>query len=193
MADYTLNAEPGQYRITGSDAKFWLTATFAPAWYTDAIQQSKLGASRDTVRREIIFAVCAAESYLLEWVRDEVLKREFEQLEKYFPPGGRQGIRERWKDVVKQLATDGRIPHSQSFGGSVWQDFDTLVNYRDGLVHGRTSRPHEVSQPEKLKPFPSGHDLDQTLPGWAVGVVNALVDDLHQTVGTAPPSWLVSP
>lgn len=62
----------------------WNIATFAPEWYADALREALLS-GRDARRREIVFAVCCAESYLIEWVRDHVLNKQYNELEKFFP------------------------------------------------------------------------------------------------------------
>jgi len=179
----------GEMSLAGYAPPVWIASTFAPRWYADAIQEARVGVGRDARRREIVFAVCSAESYLVEWVRDSVLNREFDDLSKYFPAGKLEGILDRWKRVVKDLTADGRISKSQAFGGKVWQDFVELVEYRNGLVHGRSSRPATSGQPANLNPVPSMDLLDQLAPGWAAKVVQVLVNDLHSTVGTAPPAW----
>ena len=133
--------------------------------------------------------MCCSESYLVEWVRDDVLNRSFEELERYFPDNDRDGIRERWKRVVKALHAHGRIPACQDFGGATWKEFFRLVEFRNGLVHGGASRPAEASQRPGLLPSPTPVELD-SLQGWAIGVVYDLITDLHHTVGTKPPKWL---
>ena len=95
--------------------------------------------------------------------------------------------------MLKQLADDGRVSKDQDFSGKVWQEFVDLVQYRNGLVHGRSSRPASSGQPNKLKPIPSTDDLDQLASGWAVRIILALLLDLHHTAGTVPPMWLVEP
>jgi hypothetical protein len=187
---YTLNADGLSVKADMGNVKAWISLTFAPEWYADAVEQTKLPKSRDAVRREIIFAVCAAESYLLEWVRDEVLDHKHDELPKYFSADNRLGVRDRWKRVVKQLAAEGRIRQAQDFNSDVWNNFDTLVEFRNGLVHGRASRPHESGQDKDLQPYPTPAELDQTALGWAVGVLSALIEQLHRTVGTSPPKWL---
>lgn len=44
----------------------WLSYCFAPEWFADALNEAKTGRDHNTRRREIIFAVCCAESYLVE-------------------------------------------------------------------------------------------------------------------------------
>jgi hypothetical protein len=186
---YTLNADGFSVNADIGDAKLWLDLSFAKSWYDDAVEQSRLPNSRDAMRREIIFAVCAAESYLLEWVRDAVLNRKHDELPNYFPANRKVGVQKRWKAVVKQVAKD-RNSQSQRFNSGIWNDFCTLVDFRDGLVHGSASRPQEAGQHKDLQPYPPPAELDRKSPGWAVGVVRALIEDLHRAAGTTPQKWL---
>ncbi len=181
--------ETEELEITGHAPEVWIAATFAPEWFADAVREAQSTGQADR-RREIVFAVCTAESYLFEWVRDSALNRNFKALSRYFPPGKRVGITKRWRKMVEQLAKDGRISARQDFNGTVWQEFTKLVAYRNGLVHGGSSRPWTSGQPSDLDPVPSTDLLEQLDPGWAVGVVEALVKDLHRACGTTPPSWL---
>jgi hypothetical protein len=50
---------------------------FAPDWLRDARSEAMLLEDIDSRRREIVFAVCFIESYLFEWVRDDVLCRNY--------------------------------------------------------------------------------------------------------------------
>jgi hypothetical protein len=185
-----LAAEPGIFRMTGSPATFWLTASFAPQWYEDALAEAQAGGDFRHRRREILFAVCAAESYLLEWVRDEVLSRNFTKLNKYFPPGARRGVAEKWKAVLKELERDCLIPRSPDLSTIVWQDFMTLLEYRDGIVHACMSRPETHGLPDDEQPRPSKNDRDNLVPGWATRIVARLITHLHSAVGTQTPEWL---
>jgi hypothetical protein len=173
--------------------KVWLTYSFAPEWFKDALNEARTGSDHHSRRREILFAVCCVESYLFEWTRDEVLNRNFDELEEYFPYGRKMGIKDRWKHTIKHLKKNDRISNSPDFGDSCWQDFCNLVVYRDGLVHGRSSRPETSSQGNDQKPVPSKTELDQLPPGWAVKIVILLIRDLHKAVGTSTPQWLIEP
>jgi hypothetical protein len=104
-------------------ATVWNRYSFAPEWFKDALSEARTGQDHHSRRREILFAVCFVESYLFEWVRDEALNREFDQLNKYFPPGDRRGICERWKAVTKQLEKNKKVPKAPSFGYSDWNDW----------------------------------------------------------------------
>src|ERR1700722_12245320 len=71
-------------------------ADFARDWFDDARNE----ATKETAaarRREIVFAVCALESYLLEWARDILLSKFsaaelLSKLETYFPKGQKHPI-----------------------------------------------------------------------------------------------------
>jgi hypothetical protein len=162
-------------------ASIWRNASFAADWYEDALEEARAGGTfKKNVRREIIFAVCAAESYLFEWVRDRVLSRDFAKVENFFPPGEKRPVQDRWKDVLKQLEQDRLITKSPSFDTQVWGDFTTLVRYRHDIVHANVSRPSHDE-----------HDSFHVVPGWATNVVFELISNLHEAVGTPPPKWLV--
>jgi hypothetical protein len=138
-----------------------------------------------------MFSVAAAESYLLEWARDEVLKGDFDNLKTYFPTDRHLPVREKWKTVTKALASVGLIPSVPSFAGKTWQDFCLLVEFRNGLIHARTSRPETAGLSEDELPVPSLEELRTRKPGWAVEVVTALIRELHVATGTKEPDWLV--
>jgi len=173
--------------------KVWLTYSFAPEWFKDALNEARTGSDHHSRRREILFAVCCVESYLFEWTRDEVLNRKFDELKKYFPYRDRQGIPDRWKKVIKDLKKDNRISKSPDFKDERWQKFKKLVKYRNGLVHGSPSRPETSPLGDNQKPVPSKTMLEQLEAGWAVKIVIQLIRHLHEAVGTSTPQWLVEP
>ncbi len=140
--------------------KAWKSYSFAPEWFADASREAK-DEGRGARRREILFAVCAAESYVFEWVRDTVLNHDFKKLDKYFPAG-------------------------QTCGGPEWNDFRDVVHNRDGLVHAAASRPETDGQPEKEKPVPAASDLDAQPPGWALEIVRVILRKLHTDTKTTP-------
>ena len=169
----------------------WLSYSFAPEWFNDALTEARTGKDHHARRREIIFAVCCAESYLVEWIRDEVLKRDFNRLNQFFPPDERRGVAEKWKEVPKALLDAGLISAVPNLGRSYWRDWLDLVDLRNGLIHARASRPETNPQPDSERPVPSKGDLDKLPPGWAVKVVVTLVRELHAAVSTPAPAWLV--
>ena len=175
------------------DVTTWLSYSFAREWYSDALNEACKRNDHHARRREIVFAVSSSESYLLEWVRDAVLQRDFHKLETYFPAGERRPGVEKWKEIPKQLKEDGLIPSTPDLGGKTWADFKELVEYRNGLLHARASRPATDGLPPESMPLPSKGVLDKLDPGWATKVVRWLIVDLHKAVGTASPEWLEEP
>jgi len=188
----------------GLALRLWITTNLARSWYDDAMSEVEgnlaAGGSthRDRVRREILFAVCLAETYLFEWVRDSVLKHDYEKLNQYFPPIERKRpkmpVRERWREVPKQLASEGllsRLPRWTAEQDMAWK---RLVDYRNGLVHARASRPDTKGLGNGENPIPGPDELDQVVKrGWALGVVIDRIRGLHQAAGTELPSWLQRP
>lgn len=100
--------------------------------------------------------------------------------------------------MLKALECNGLIAKAPEFSGQVWQDFGVLVDYRDGLVHARASRPEFDSYPsqeeaKKAKPKPVPGELEKMPRGWALRRVVVLVENLHKAVDTPPPVWLQLP
>ena len=173
----------------------WQSASFAPDWFRDAQNEAKRVGDPSARRREILFATCYAESYLYEWVRDKVLdSSDFNKLTRdltvYFPNDDKRGVRDQWKELLKNLKCDKLIQNPPDFGEPLWQEFVSLVKLRDGIVHARSSRPGTDQQPADTQaPHPSKTDLDQLSAGWATSVVVTLVEELHRTVGTSAPPY----
>jgi hypothetical protein len=175
--------------------KAWKSYSFAPEWFADASREAGVEGSpglerRGARRREILFAFCAAESYVFEWVRDTVLKHDFEKLDKYFPAGKKRGVREKLKKIPEQLKKDGLVSGALVCRGQEWDDFLEVVAYRDGLVHAAASRPETDGQPENKKPVPPAEVLDALPPGWALEIVRVILRKLHSDTKTPIPDWL---
>lgn len=166
---------------------------FAPDWFADALNEARRGDGASSRRREILFAVCFAESYIVEWVRDEVLERDFKRFTKYFPLGMKIPVRDKWKNVPKELHRDGLIVEAPDWSDQVWNNWLKLIDYRDGLVHAVSSLPETSLQQNDDKPEPSKTDLDQMEAGWPVKVIVALVRRLHEAVCTPTPAWIKEP
>ncbi len=133
----------------------------------------------------------AVESYLFEWVRDDVLHLDFKKLVFYFPPGKHRPVLDKWKDIPKKLVTDGLISASPGLGGDTWRSFGSLVrDYRNGLIHASVSRPESFGLPEDFQPKPSMLDLSNLPAGWALETITRLIVELNTAAGTQPPSWL---
>jgi len=168
----------------------WISYNFASDWYADAKIEAN-NSNHHARRREILFSVACAESYLLEWVRDQILKHDYSWLDRYFPPGKNRPIAEKWKDVPKQLKDHGLIHSVPNLGsGSAWGDFLRLVEFRNGLLHARASLPETSGLSASSLPVQSMDQLRSLLPGWASGVVRRLIQELNTAAGTNPPDWI---
>ena len=134
--------------------------------------------------------MAVAECGLFEWVRDQVLEHNYYRLETYFDPEKWKGVLEKWKDVPKDLQVAGLIDGVPDLSGRTWREFTDLVGYRNGLVHGGASRPISPGLPQNSLPMPDIATLDSLPPGWALGVVRKLLDELVVASGKAAPHWL---
>jgi hypothetical protein len=177
-------------KVKVSRPTLFITANLAGAWYQDTAGVAKVTDDTSARRHEIVFAVCTVESYLLEWVRDTVLARQYQRLGDYFTEKPKRGIRERWKRVIMDLHRDKHLSAIPSFQTTVWRDFLRLVDYRDGLVHAKASLPDTSGKISLPEPVPGPSELHKLPPGWARGVVEKLIRDLHESTGTEPPAWL---
>jgi hypothetical protein len=196
----TKGSEPKPIAIEAHDAfqfqeattvDIWTASTFAPDWFGDSVRESKAGLGNyNARRREILFSVAFAESYLVEWVRDEVLKKDYQHFSTYFPPGIKVNALDKFKEIPKKLCEDKLILRRPDWGKSYWEDYKKLVDYRDGLVHASSSRPESGSMSQDERPLPPASLLAQLQPAWAIGVVIELVKELHRVLGTPLPAWL---
>jgi len=135
-----------------------------------------------------MFAVATAECFLVEWVRDAVL-RDVQQTECYFQSRPRQGIRERWKDIIKDLHKSKRIPGLPDFGSSpAWSEFVVLVETRNALVHGNYSIPHQAAAAPTTQAL-SPDELLRRPIGWASDAVVAVIAELCSATVTQVPAW----
>ena len=168
----------------------WFEETLAPMWIEQALttgDPSKMAAAR---RREVIFAVAAAESFLIEWVRDDVFKRDLKACAAYLLAREQQSIIERWKTKPSELVEARLIPSMPVFASSTsWEAFHTLVATRNSLVHGNYSRPRTTANLHGRTRSLTPHELNSAPPGWAVQLVSALVRELCQATETTPPAW----
>ena len=125
MPDHVIKVGTGGMNIDAPQAKLWLTSPFAREWYADALREARDRDGRHPRRREIVFAVCCVESYLVEWVLIEVLNRDFDQLAEYFPgkrkpdPDGRTGgLYARFKRFLRCVRGRGPKRERQRVGVS---------------------------------------------------------------------------
>ncbi|MEE7627139.1 hypothetical protein V3O24_13280 [Methylobacter sp. Wu8] len=169
----------------------WMTYSFAPEWLADAKAEAEKPENHHSARRrEIIFSVAFAESYLVEWVRDEILQRDFQKFFELFPTSAKFSAKEKWKEIPKILCQDGLLKGTPSLKNTFWVNWCILVNYRDGLIHAVSSRPSGTSVPEEAALLPSVDKLAALKPGWAVNIALELVSNFHMAAETKLPEWL---
>ena len=188
--DISASPSSGAIKITTYAPTVWITANLARAWFNDAMNEVRAGPGQSERRREIVFSVAFAESYLLEWIRDSILKSDFEKLKLYFPPGSHRGVKDKWKEIPKKLHQDGLLPGVPDLSRRFWSDWITLVNYRDGLIHARASRPSTSSLPKYEKPVPDGVTLSEIEPGWPIGVTVNMIKEFLRDANLVVPEWL---
>jgi hypothetical protein len=179
--------------VQGHPPKAVIKQHFSEAWYRDACRETLSSRDKDARRREILFAVCFAETYLFEWVRDDLLTGGHKDLTEYFPTIKKRGVREKWKSVPKQLQSDNVIDSVPDLSGSFWKEFCDLVDLRDGLVHARASRPSISGQEPNEEPWPSENLLVEMEAGWPTKVVFNLVECFHNHANKPIPTWLKKP
>jgi hypothetical protein len=131
---------------------------------------------------------------LFEWVRG-IVNHQADALEKYFPfdPDRRVGIRRRWPRVIGQLRSDRIITMKRNPDQMAWDDFERLIDFRDGVLHASVSRPDASDSPPDKEPVPSIEDFQNLPRGHATEIVRTLILNLHNAAGTPAPDWLQTP
>lgn len=166
----------------------WMTYSFAPEWLVDAKAEAAKPQNRPSDRRrEIIFSVAFGESYLVEWVRDEVLERNFQRFFELFPASLKLSAKDEWRRIPKQLVEDGLLKGTPKLESTFWNNWCTLVDYRDRLIHAVSSRPSGSTVPALP---PSVDTLEALKPGWAVNIVIELISAFHAAAETEVPDWV---
>jgi hypothetical protein len=189
--DANVRPDPLRIAAVANPVTPWQNYRYAPDWHADAQKEAQNKKDHNARRREIVFSVSLAESYIVEWVMIEVFDRQFGRLAEIFPKGKKMNVKEKWKTIPKQLMDEGLIPGVPETGDSHGDDWHRLITYRDGLVHASASRPSTAELPENAEgPSPSKPELDALDAGWALGVVEKRIRRLHEAAGTDPPDWL---
>ena len=187
--EITLQVESAKHEHKVDSVEIWEKASFSKDWFEDAkkeIRSQDAGARR----REILFSVCCAEAYLIEWVRDQILNDDPKKLSKYFPSGQKKGIIDKWKEIPKMLYKDGLIQACPDNSNFIFQHFKKLIYFRNNLVHAKSSRPASAGQSSDENPFPTLSELQGMQPGWAIEVLITLLENLHKTTNTLKPEWM---
>ena len=191
----TITPLPAEISSSGGDPVVWISDSFARDWFTDALREARTGKDYNARRREIIFAICFAESYIFEWTRHKI---QIEEINDYFPPSPRfdkdpryrRTLKDKWGRIPREIFDAKKIPAHPNLKLA---GLGTLLKYRNGLVHASASEPATDSQPPKTKPFPTKEMLKRLKPGWAVKIVVDLVKDLHREVGDSVPEYIEYP
>lgn len=179
-----------QHQFSVLPAGVWISASYAPGWLKDAINEALTGKDRESTRREIIFAVFFIESYLVEWLRDDIFK-DVRTISKYAHIKEHIGITEKLKKVLKDLYVKELIPNEPNFKEPYWQESTDLVKYRDGLTHGVAGLPDSDSVRKDDRSTPSPDELANLPHGWASKIAINLVFKMHEFARTPLPDWFV--
>ena len=192
-----------EFTVTAHPVRITLSSHWAQHWYEDALNELRTGGVTNDLnskRREIIFAVCFVESYLLEWARDHVFVGDMEikldKIKKYFYV--KKGLAEKWKKIVKAICKEELNIKPPNFNEDYWHEFIKLVDYRHGYVHARESIPYGTDPPDKdIFRMTSPGDTSKVKVGWATRTVFNLISKLHEVTdiktGVNPPDWLRKP
>lgn len=185
-----LRAEPGLYTLTGSSVDLLVAANLAERWFADLVREAERGTedATDSIRREVVLAVCFAESYIFEWAR----KLMGQDAVHYFRLEPRfEDVKERWKRVPVDLH-EAEILETASKPDINWGEMGEVTRYRNGLVHGRASIPRGSKSEEgkPREPVPRLSELQRRGQGWALNAVLKVLEQLHHQTDTPVPDYL---
>lgn len=172
--------------------QFWHTASFGQAWLKDTYLESKVD-GLDHRRKEVICAVCFLETFLFEWVRDEILKKDYKALDTFFPPGRAMGISGKCNRVFRDLLKENKIKEIPNWGTAPWANFKRLVAIRDALIHAAVSRPFQDDDSATEEKLPEVSNFIGLEAGWALNVVTTLAVEFYKAAHMDVAPWLVNP
>ncbi|MFW6116639.1 MAG: hypothetical protein ACOC6F_02835 [bacterium] len=166
-------------------------ANLAKEWFGDAVGEAKRETedALGSIRREIVFAVCFAESYIFEWAREVAGPTEVIEHFRFEEPF--ETVKEKWKGVPVRLH-DAGLTATKSEPSIDWGQMGEVTKYRDGLVHGAASIPAGLTseEGEAPEPKPALSELRRRGRGWALAAVLNVVGQLHQQTNTPLPEYL---
>jgi len=172
----------------------WSHQTFAPEWFKDALYEAQNASGYNSTRREIVFAVAFAESYLFEWLRDDILKGDPNNLSIYLPLFYNKSPIKKWNVIPKKLFNAGLIPNIPKIENiQEWDEFDMVVKYRNGLSHSASSVPQNLSLPPGKFPIPPLGELNKIKSGWAIKTIIGVIKQFHKAANMPMPEWLHIP
>jgi len=172
--------------LGGDPPTIVVSQPLARDWYDDARREAG-DSSIEARRREILFAVCLAECYLVDWVRDHVANADSATMQRYMGAGDM--VRRRWTETPERLAAAGLIRAVPSIDAELRERWDALLTFRNALAHGRTSWPWEVGRLSTISAL-TLLDLERMGPGAALEVVLRLIRAFHTAGGVALPEWI---
>lgn len=183
--------------VSGEVQSYYVYASYAEEWWEDACRnvpgrRDESGATRDAIRRQIVFAVCALESWFFEWVRDELVDDTGQSsvLFSQAPPP----IADRIKFVLDKLHGRGKLVEEPEFGASeAWDDLHDLLSHRNGLVHALASWPRGTVPADADEARPTPQELSGLAPARPLEVVRGVADFLTSFADDEPPEWMEVP
>lgn len=164
----------------GEEVELWMAQNLSERWYQDA-----LNAARDTsntdCRQEIIFCCACIETFLYEWARNNFDKDVFECV---FESTSRDGLQERWKNVLKHFHKRNYI-EKPDFNKGKWPAFTRFIKFRDSLLHGSYARLYHVSNDSD-----SYEAFLKLKSGAAVNATTDLIEELCTSkINSKNPAW----
>ena len=166
--------------------ELWVSENYARDWYQDALDEAHPGSGPDARRREILFATCFAESFIIEWARNKLTVKPINSLIRKVDGCS---LRKKWETVLQELHGGGKIKKCPRLKPQL-DRLAELVKYRNGLVHALGSRPANDKQAPQNEPFPRKKDLQSLPAGWAVQIVFDLVSELCNRTDERVPTYL---
>jgi len=190
--DTVINVPTAHIRVTGHAPTLWISANFSEPWFRDTAREAEGKDGQHSTRREIVFASSFLESYIFEWARQIC---GLDRINDYYPPKARfkgdrriqRPLKDKWKFVPGELHSDGLISKAPDLDLS---ELGILVEFRNGLLHARASRPSTGSLRKEFQPVPAPGQLESIGHGWACSVAKKLVLKLHEDLQTPAPSYL---
>ncbi len=119
---------------------------------------------------------------------------KWDRLDALFPLKDRRSVVVRWKETLRTLVREGDITRSPDHGVAVWQEVTDLLKFRNGLVHGTSSRPVGSGVPDEQISRASFDRLASLDPAWVPNVLCGVVELLYAGTGTGSrPEWMLWP
>lgn len=169
----------------------------AKTWWRDARKEVPAASAgndeiQKAIRLQIVFAVCALETWFVEWVRDDILGSA-KSAAVLFGGVEHQSVDERIKNVAAELHEAEHLQNDPDFTSPDWQDLPGLVDHRNGLVHGVASLPRGSLPLEAEEGFPTPGQLQRWAPVGPLKTVRRAVKLVTSFADSHPPEWMDIP